>query len=354
MLLCVGLTYSQSYEATINQSHVGSYLYVSLYLRHTGTTAPVLGFSSFYIDYNNVALSSPTLSSEGQWDGLHHTGYGSNVVNSNHSLGIASIEVIKSGTPTYQIPNSTTLLGIIRFTIDPAHTDQNSEIQWNNTWCEVNDVNNDPIKGDGTFTDPVDFSLPVQMSDIQAESTVEGIELTWITQSEVNSAGFHVWRSDTEEGEYTRMTTSLISSMGNNSSGSEYKFTDANVESSQTFYYKIEELGSDGSSQEFGPIQVEAMIIPEVFALKQNYPNPFNPTTTISYDVPEVADVTIKVFSLLGKEVKTLYNKQQLPGRYTETWDGSDNTGRKLASGVYFLRMHADDFVQIRKMTLIR
>jgi flagellar hook assembly protein FlgD len=104
----------------------------------------------------------------------------------------------------------------------------------------------------------------------------------------------------------------------------------------------------------FGAIEVKALFIPTEYALSQNYPNPFNPSTTFTYDVPEVSEVTITVYSLLGKEVRTLYSEQQMPGRYTETWDGTDNTGRKLASGVYFLRMQAGSYSKLRKMTLIR
>ena len=205
-----------------------------------------------------------------------------------------------------------------------------------------------------TASDTDDSSLPVQMSNIEAESTVDGIVLTWETASEVNSVGFHIWRSNAEDGEYKRITMSLIPGQGNSSAGAVYSFTDRNYEGNATYYYRIEQVDADGGSEMFSAIEVTALFIPTEYALSQNYPNPFNPMTTFTYDVPEVSDVTIKVYSLLGKEVRTIYSKQQMPGRYTQTWDGTDNTGRKLASGVYFLRMQAGSFSILHKMTLIR
>jgi hypothetical protein len=199
-----------------------------------------------------------------------------------------------------------------------------------------------------------DASLPVQMSNMEAESTVDGIELMWETASEVSSLGFHIWRSNAEDGDYERITTSLIAGQGNSSSGATYNFTDKNYEANATYYYRIEQVDADGGSEMFSTIEVTALFIPTEYALSQNYPNPFNPMTTFTYDVPEVSDVTIRVYSLLGKEVRTLYSKQRMPGRYTEVWDGTDNTGRKLASGVYFLRMQTGSFSKLRKMTLIR
>ncbi|HEX9933896.1 MAG TPA: FlgD immunoglobulin-like domain containing protein, partial [bacterium] len=79
-----------------------------------------------------------------------------------------------------------------------------------------------------------------------------------------------------------------------------------------------------------------------------------NPETAIEYELPEISEVTVKVYTLLGMEIKTLVNKIQNAGRYTLTWNGTDNGGRKVPSGIYFLRMQAGAFSQIRKMTFIQ
>jgi hypothetical protein len=72
-------------------------------------------------------------------------------------------------------------------------------------------------------------------------------------------------------------------------------------------------------------------LIPETFALYTNYPNPFNPTTTISYDLPEQSQVTLDIYDILGKQIKTLVNQSQDAGKRIAVWDGTDNLGRPVS-----------------------
>jgi len=95
-------------------------------------------------------------------------------------------------------------------------------------------------------------------------------------------------------------------------------------------------------------------VIPVTFALHQNFPNPFNPTTTISYDLQKESDVGLAVYDMLGNEVAILVNSSQLAGvRYVQ-WDGTDSIGRPVSSGVYIYLIEAGEFVQARKMVLLR
>jgi len=98
-----------------------------------------------------------------------------------------------------------------------------------------------------------------------------------------------------------------------------------------------------------GTVEVGAELLPERYAVEQNYPNPFNPTTTIRYDLPSAVKVTLKVYDLLGREVATLVNEPQQPGRYQITF----NAGL-LASGVYYYRLDAGGFHSVKKLVLIR
>ncbi len=88
---------------------------------------------------------------------------------------------------------------------------------------------------------------------------------------------------------------------------------------------------------------------PTNFQLDQNYPNPFNPTTVISYKLSAVSNVTLKVYDILGREVARLVNEKQSAGNYSVTFDGS-----RLASGVYFYRLAAGDFVSVKKLVLLK
>jgi len=93
----------------------------------------------------------------------------------------------------------------------------------------------------------------------------------------------------------------------------------------------------------------EIVGIPSTFALHQNYPNPFNPSTTISYDLPVRARVKLVIYNLLGQEVATLVNGEQEPGRYNVKFDASG-----LPSGIYFYRLEAGKFVDVKKMILVK
>lgn len=89
--------------------------------------------------------------------------------------------------------------------------------------------------------------------------------------------------------------------------------------------------------------------VPTTYELYQNYPNPFNPTTTIKYQLPVSAFVTLKVFDIVGREVATLVNDLQQPGSYSIEWDAGG-----VASGVYFYRMQGGSFTATRKLILLR
>ncbi len=96
-------------------------------------------------------------------------------------------------------------------------------------------------------------------------------------------------------------------------------------------------------------ISNEFASVPETYSLSQNYPNPFNPTTKINFSIPKQGFVTLKVYDVLGKEVKTLVNEQKPIGNYNIEFNGSN-----LASGVYFYRLEAGDFKEIKRMILIK
>lgn len=94
--------------------------------------------------------------------------------------------------------------------------------------------------------------------------------------------------------------------------------------------------------------------LPERFALHHNYPNPFNPTTIIKYDLPETEEISIAIFDVIGRKVRTLVNEQQEAGYHAVTWDGKNDEGAFAGSGLYFCRMHANNLTFVRKLTLLR
>lgn len=108
---------------------------------------------------------------------------------------------------------------------------------------------------------------------------------------------------------------------------------------------------------EMSPVQGEdedLSQIPDHFDLGQNYPNPFNPNTVIEYALPQRSSVKITIYNVLGQKVKVLKDKTEEAGYKSVVWDGKDDSGVELASGIYFYRIMAKDFVKTRKMTMIK
>lgn len=94
--------------------------------------------------------------------------------------------------------------------------------------------------------------------------------------------------------------------------------------------------------------------IPRDFELHQNYPNPFNPTTLVRYDLPNDASVKLEIYNMLGQRVKTLLNASQTAGYKSISWNGTNDHGESVASGVYLLRINADGFVRSRKLMFLK
>jgi len=94
--------------------------------------------------------------------------------------------------------------------------------------------------------------------------------------------------------------------------------------------------------------------IPKSYELSQNYPNPFNPTTAIKYQLPESQNVTLEIYNSLGEKIRTLVNYYQNAGYHTAQWDGMNNAGHSVASGMYLYRITAGKFTSVKKMLLLK
>ncbi len=101
-------------------------------------------------------------------------------------------------------------------------------------------------------------------------------------------------------------------------------------------------------------VQTTEAAMPAKFSLQQNFPNPFNPATTLAFDLPHRSSVTLHIFTALGQLIVTLVNEEKDAGRYSVVWDGRNAYGVHVGSGVYFYRLRAGDFVETKKLILLR
>lgn len=123
-------------------------------------------------------------------------------------------------------------------------------------------------------------------------------------------------------------------------------------------YYEAQDAPGKGKGKgaKLAGTETGALSLPRAFALAQNSPNPFNPATTITYSIPEGTQglVTLKIFDLRGRVIRTLVNAELPSGSYKVLWDGTKDSGWVAASGVYFYRLQAGEFTQTRKMVLLK
>jgi hypothetical protein len=154
------------------------------------------------------------------------------------------------------------------------------------------------------------------------------------------------------------------------------KAEEVSIEVEEPVVFTVDEGISFGHGTEF-IVNVKALL-PTEYSLAQNYPNPFNPTTTIRYAIPSTEQraerreqrgesreqrtdsgldalrTTLKIYNILGQEVRALVDEEREPGYYAVTWDGRDEGGNEVPSGVYFYRIQAGDFSATRRMVLMK
>ena len=101
-------------------------------------------------------------------------------------------------------------------------------------------------------------------------------------------------------------------------------------------------------------VSANVKLVPGVFALHQNYPNPFNPKTEIRFDLPEASVVEVAIYNLMGQKVKTLTNKEISPGYHVLQWDGTNDRGSMVSTGMYFYTLHTNKYHSMRKMLFLK
>jgi len=122
-------------------------------------------------------------------------------------------------------------------------------------------------------------------------------------------------------------------------------------QATQLLHQALADLGMYPTGVEDGEDE-ESM--PASFSLKQNYPNPFNPETIIEYELPKGYEVEITVYNILGQKVRALVKEFQKVGQHRVQWDGRDEKGKEVSSGIYLYRIKTPDFSQTKKMVLLR
>jgi hypothetical protein len=271
-----------------------------------------------------------------------------------------------SPNPTYGLQISTGLCACVSF-IDGV------DITGNEVTFTINIVDNEPIRG-------IELDIYHDFSELTYSGVSRGEKLQGLVNDEgsptsdmtilgnwvedhVKVLAYSVNRARTEgngeEGNLVHLTYTLADG--------------ALLPDNVSFYFTVVNIPGTSLNPELlnvvcsypdanNPVAVNTAVasaddgsmLPIEYALFQNYPNPFNPSTQISFDIPKSEFVTLRVYNLLGQDVKTLINQSMVPGRYTVEWNGNDMLNSDVASGVYFYELRGESFISRKKMLLIR
>jgi hypothetical protein len=137
-------------------------------------------------------------------------------------------------------------------------------------------------------------------------------------------------------------------------------YVDENYISSEVHSYRVAAVDHAGNQSEFSEVvevavlAIDNQVTPDVFALHQNYPNPFNPTTQIKYDLAEDALVSISIYDVMGRKIKSLMNINQSAGYHSLRWDATNNIGEAVSAGMYIYTIQAGQYRATKKMVLLK
>ncbi len=203
-------------------------------------------------------------------------------------------------------------------------------------------------------------TTPVTLSHFSATMTAENyVNLKWISQTETGLMGYNVLRSAEEDLSSASQICAMIAAT-NSSEAHAYSYLDKDLVEDGTYYYWLQSVEMDGTTNFHGPASVIFSItgdsgspsIPKVTKLEDAYPNPFNPNTTIRYQLEAAGKVKIDIYNTRGQIVRSFSQSHDAAGYYSILWDGCDSNGRALASGVYLYRMTSGKYSASKKMVL--
>ena len=186
------------------------------------------------------------------------------------------------------------------------------------------------------------YPLPVEITTFTGQTTGNQIDLRWVTATESNNRGFEIQKQFAGG---TFSAIGFVNGNGTTSIPSSYFFADSKPLPGINIY-RLRQIDNNGASKLSPEVAVD-FTGPDKFILYQNYPNPFNPTTKIKYYLPVSSNIKIQLYSILGNEIKTLFNGPVSAGDHDLELNATN-----LASGVYFVKLSAGDYQKTIKITL--
>jgi hypothetical protein len=188
-------------------------------------------------------------------------------------------------------------------------------------------------------------STPVELISFASTYQFGKVTLNWETATETNNLGFEIERKQ-DNSEWKKL--GFVQGHGTTTEPNEYIYIDdISTVQATSLVYRLKQINFDGSFEYSDVVEVE--VVPIQFELSQNYPNPFNPNTTISFSLPRATQLKINLYNMLGEQVATIAEGNYEVGNYKVTFNASS-----LPTGTYIYRLESNEFIQTKKMMLLK
>ena len=208
----------------------------------------------------------------------------------------------------------------------------------------VDQMNGWVVGDGGTILHTTNGGVPVELTSFTATTNGKKIILNWSTATELNNQLFEVQRSF-EGSDFA--TVGFVNGKGTTTERQDYSYSDE-VFTNGKYYYRLKQIDYLGSYEYSDVVEIDFRAF-NSYLLEQNFPNPFNPTTTIGFGIQNKSNVKITILNAIGEEVAVILNEEREPGFHQVEFNAAG-----LPSGVYFYQLKAGDFVQTRKMILLK
>jgi hypothetical protein len=266
-------------------------------------------------------------------DGFSYT------ANSTFGLGM------QAGTGWYCVYNgpSMTATSLIVNGLLPAHTYRVMVLEYNGNpgfeGYNKNTATNNPNN--------LVVSMPVELISFTSAVENNTIKLRWTTQKEINNSGFSIERTEPAKSEDWE-NIGFVKGKGTSNYTITYDYIDRNLMPGK-YKYRLKQTDYNGNFEYYYLAGEATVGIPVKYGLTQNYPNPFNPSTSISYALPKDGFVSLKIYDVLGREIKTLVNELKKANIYTVDFEATD-----LSSGIYYYKIDVDGYSNVKKMMYLK
>jgi len=202
------------------------------------------------------------------------------------------------------------------------------------------------VKSGFWYNADISSTVEVAITAFECSYSGEAVSLSWSVSASAPFLGYNIYRSEGDSEDYRKINGELLEP------DNQCVYTDSDVLPGSSYRYLLGAVDMDGLESLSSEIAIT--LPPKPLTLYQNYPNPFNPSTVIRFFLPKETPVSLVIYDATGARVRVLCEGSRPAGYHSISWDGLNESGGGVSTGVYFYRLLADKTVMTKKMVLLR